>query len=355
MKVALWLFQIAVLAHICPAQLNALSISGSAGIGSATIELTGPVTSSATSNTQGNFDFRRLQAGQYVITPSLSGYMFTPASQTITLTRTSDSSVTFVAKPVNVTQTGLVASPATMSLNSAGATAQLQVEATYSNESSKLVTANSTYASNNDAAATVSQAGLVTAVGNGNATIIASYGGMSSSVSVTVDIPKLIYTLSGNTGIGSATVTLSGPSSAVDTASSSGAYSFGDLAPGSYTITPTLSGYTFSPTSKATTITNANVSGLNFTASPVEHVVDLIWGAGTVQNPAPGQVVTGYNIYRGSASGGPYTKVNASLVVGLSYSDTDVSAGQTWYYVCSTVDNLGNVSKYSSEAAATIP
>ena len=39
------------------------------------------------------------------------------------------------------------------------------------------------------------------------------------------------------------------------------------LANGSYTITPTKSGYTFSPTSQQVTVNGANVSGVNFTAT----------------------------------------------------------------------------------------
>jgi hypothetical protein len=355
MSRAFWIFQIVALAYMCPAQLSALAISGNVGVRAAAVKLTGPVTRSTTSNVQGYFEFLILPAGKYVITPSLGGYVFTPASQTVTLTETNDGSVNFTAKSVIITQTGLVASPPSISLTMTGATEQLQVEATYSNESTEVVTASATYASNNDAVATVNQAGLVTAVGNGAAKIVASYGGMASSVSVTVNIPKPTYSISGSAEIGSTALTLAGASSGSTNASSNGSYSFSSLAPGSYTVTPILSGYTFSPLSQAVTITNVSVSGINFTASPVEHLVDLSWGAGTIQNPAPGQIVAGYNIYRSSVSGGPYTKLNSSPVVGLTYTDSAVSAGQILYYVCSTVDNLGNVSNYSNQAVATIP
>ena len=46
------------------------------------------------------------------------------------------------------------------------------------------------------------------------------------------------------------TMTLSGTSSATTTTDGSGNYSFSDLSNGNYTVTPTLAGYTFSPTSK---------------------------------------------------------------------------------------------------------
>jgi hypothetical protein len=97
------------------------------------------------------------------------------------------------------------------------------------------------------------------------------------------------------------------------------------------------------------------VAGINFTATAASHLVDLTWAPGSIQNPAPGQVVIGYNVYRASVSGGPYTKLNSSPVSGLTYTDDAVTAGQTLYYVCSTVDNLGDVSPYSNQAVAAVP
>jgi carboxypeptidase family protein len=64
-----------------------------------------------------------------------------------------------------------------------------------------------------------------------------------------------------------AMVTLSGSASATATANSTGAYSFTGLGAGSYAVTPSNSGFTFSPTTQAATITTANVSGLNFAAT----------------------------------------------------------------------------------------
>jgi len=354
MRRALCLAPILALIWMCSAQLSAHSISGNSGIGSAAMHLTGTATVSVTANANGAYLFRELKPGKYVLTPRLTGYTFSPPNNVITITSTNLASVNFTAKS-GLRETDLIAMPASFSLTAAGATEQLRVEANFSNESSENVTADATYATNNAAVARVSQNGLVTAVANGSATIVASYGSMASNVIVTVNIPEAAYSISGNVGIASATITLSGASSVATTASTNGAYSFGGLKPGNYSIAPTLSGYTFSPTSQATSVTNANVAGLNFTATAAAHLVDLTWGAGTIRDPAPGQVVVGYDVYRGSASGGPYTKLNSTPVPSLTYTDKSVSAGQTWYYVCSTVDNLGDVSGYSNQAAATIP
>jgi DNA-binding CsgD family transcriptional regulator len=339
---------------MCSAQLSALSISGNSGIGSASMYLTGTATVSVTANANGAYIFRDLKPGKYVLTPRLTGYTFSSPSNVVTITNTNLASVNFTATAA-LKETDLSATPASFSLTAAGATEQLRVEASYSNESSENVSADATYATNNAAVARVSQTGLVTAMANGSATIVASYGGMASSVIATVNIPEATYSISGSVGVASATITLSGASSAATTASSNGAYSFGSLKAGNYSIAPTLSGYTFSPTSQSTSVTNENVAGINFTATDAAHLVDLTWGAGTIRNPAPGQVVVGYDVYRGSASGGPYTKLNLTPVPGLTYTDKNVSAGQTWYYVCSTVDNLGDVSGYSNQASATIP
>lgn len=349
-----WLILILPLTQLFPAVSNAHSISGTVGIAYANITLTGSESGSVTSASMGQYSFTKLKSGSYVVTPSLTGYTFSPSSRTVTLTDSNVSALNFSVTAVPKI-TSLQVTPDSLTLTTAGGSEQLQVEATYSNESSVDVTQNASYISNNTGVATASQTGLVKAVGNGTATVVLSYDGLSSNVSVTVAIPTATYSISGSVGLASATVALTGTSSASITASSTGAYAFSGLLAGSYTITPSLSGYTFTPESRLATITNANVSGVNFTGAATEHSVDLSWGAGTITNPASGQVVVGYNVYRASTSGGPYTKLNASPITILSYTDTAVSAGQTWYYVCSTVDNLGDVSQYSNQANATIP
>jgi hypothetical protein len=63
----------------------------------------------------------------------------------------------------------------------------------------------------------------------------------------------------------------------------------------------------------------------------------------------------GYNVYRGTTSGGPYTKVNSTPTSGTSYTDNNVQAGQTYYYVTTSVDLSNNESRYSNQTTATIP
>ena len=48
--------------------------------------------------------------------------------------------------------------------------------------------------------------------------------------------------------------------------------------------------------------------------------------------------VVGYNIYRSTSSGGPYTKLNDTPVTSTSYSDSTLSAGSTYYYTVRSED-----------------
>jgi fibronectin type 3 domain-containing protein len=115
----------------------------------------------------------------------------------------------------------------------------------------------------------------------------------------------------------------------------------------------------FSPTAagtdsgSVTIVSNATGSPASITLSgtgvaPVTHSVALNWTAST-------STVSGYNVYRSTTSGNGYTKVNPGLVGGVSYSDTTVVNGTTYYYVTTAVDGSGNESGYSNEAQAIIP
>jgi hypothetical protein len=78
---------------------------------------------------------------------------------------------------------------------------------------------------------------------------------------------KQTYSISGTIsggGKSGATVKLTGPITATVTSNSSGAYTFTGLPAGSYTVTPTKSGHLMIPTSRSTTISTSNVTGLNF-------------------------------------------------------------------------------------------
>jgi hypothetical protein len=157
-------------------------------------------------------------------------------------------------------------------------------------------------------------------------------------------------TISPNTGGSGATVTLSGAAAATTTADGAGNYTFTGLGNATYTITPTHTGFGFNPATQSVRVNGSNVSGLNFTASvQVTHSVALAWIASTTST------VVGYNVYRSTVSGTGYAKINSAFDSALTYTDSTVQNGTTYYYVTTAVDSSGNESLYSNETQAFIP
>ncbi len=89
---------------------------------------------------------------------------------------------------------------------------------------------------------------------------------------ITYSISGTVRTATG-TAISGVTMTLSGASSGTTTTDASGNYIFTGLVNGTYTVTPSLSGYTFSPTSITITINNGNITGRNFTGTFVTYSI----------------------------------------------------------------------------------
>jgi Abnormal spindle-like microcephaly-assoc'd, ASPM-SPD-2-Hydin len=81
--------------------------------------------------------------------------------------------------------------------------------------------------------------------------------------------------------------------------------------------------------------------------APAPHTVDLTWNASAN--------AVGYNVYRSTVSGGPYSMINTSLDATTAYTDTTVSSGQTYYYVTTAVNGSSNESGYSNQSQAVIP
>jgi hypothetical protein len=79
------------------------------------------------------------------------------------------------------------------------------------------------------------------------------------------------------------------------------------------------------------------------TAAPV-HSVNLSWNASS----SPG--ISGYNIYRAVFAGscGSYSRINPSLNVGTSYSDSDVTDGTDYCYATTAVNSSDEESAYSN-------
>ena len=122
-------------------------------------------------------------------------------------------------------------------------------------------------------------------------------------------------------------------------------------APGSGTSTMTITVGTSLQGTYPITIT-ATGGGIHQTTTvnlTVTAQIMLSWTA----SQSPG--IAGYNIYRGTITGGPYARINATLDPNITYNDTAVQDGVTYYYVTTAVDNQGQESSYSNESSAGVP
>ena len=90
----------------------------------------------------------------------------------------------------------------------------------------------------------------------------------------------------------------------------------------------------------------ANVSGTGGSSS--QRRVVLQWRSSTSS-------VSGYNIYRSTMSGGPYSRINASVNASTSFVDDSVQRGRTYFYVIKAVNSKGWQSRYSNQVKVTVP
>ena len=124
----------------------------------------------------------------------------------------------------------------------------------------------------------------------------------------------------------------------------------GQSAPFTWTFAPQASGAASATVTFTSNATNppvtAALTGIGLPAP--QHTVSLSWVAST-------STVVGYNVYRGTQSGGPYAVLNSAADASTTYTDSTVQAGQTYYYVVTAVDSSGNESVNSNQAQAVVP
>jgi 5-hydroxyisourate hydrolase-like protein (transthyretin family) len=111
---------------------------------------------------------------------------------------------------------------------------------------------------------------------------------------------------------------LSGAAKGSATTVSDGSYSFANLAQGAYTVTPSMTGYTFTPPNISITL-NKNMTGQNFIAAVPSITVTSpnggeTWSAGSTHN------------ITWSYQGNPGSKVKIELVEGSATAATIVSS-----------------------------
>jgi subtilisin-like proprotein convertase family protein len=221
-----------------------------------TLDLTpSGTTKSATTASGGAYTIPGLVAGSYSVTPSLSGFRFTPPSRAVTIgpdqtgVDFTGAQVFTIRGRVTANGTGLVGTTVRAGTRSA------------------VTAADGTYAITDLAPSryrvTAAKAGFTITPSHRWVRVGPDQSGVDFAATQTFQISGTI-TLSGGAGVASVTVTAG---SRATVTSSSGTYTIAGLAAGTYTVTPSRTGYTFTPALRVLTV-GPNASGANFTATP---------------------------------------------------------------------------------------
>jgi hypothetical protein len=166
--------------------------------------------------------------------------------------------------------------------------------------------------------------------GNSTLPVILTNGGSSNVTISTVIISGAGYTAG---GVSSGQILTPGQTATLNVTFAPAATG---LIPGSVTV---ASDATNSPTT-----ISLSGSGSQLVAPSVV----LSWNPST-------SAVAGYNVYRSQISGGPYTRLDSSVVSADSYTDSSVQPGLTYYYVVTSVTSAGMESVDSTQTSATVP
>ncbi len=231
------------------------------------VTLYGAGNGATTTDASGKYSFVGLSNGNYAVTPSKTGYSFTPSTTSVTVSGSDVTGQNFIAVGTTATVTYSISGVVSGS-------APDGVTVTLSGAASATTTT--------DASGNFSFSGLA----NGNYAVTPAIAGgyvfTPANKSVTVNGASLsaqnftdsgAYAISGTVSglvAPGVTVTLSGSASATTTTDSSGNYSFAGLPNGNYTVIPSLAGgYGFTPASLPVTVNGASLSAQNFTATLV--------------------------------------------------------------------------------------
>ena len=174
-----------------------------------------------------------------------------------------------------------------------------------------------------------------------------SFGGVnvSSSSNRTVTL-----TNAGTSNISISNTSISGAGFSVSGLPTGTILKAGQTAALNVTFAPAATG---SVTGSVTVSSNATNSAARISLSGsgmavIPHSVSLTWTASNART-------VGYNIYSSTISGSSYSKLNANPIATVTFIDTTVQAGKTYYYVVTAVDSNNIESIHSPQAIAVIP
>jgi hypothetical protein len=269
----------------------AFTISGkfnpALGGSGAMVTLSGATRAITTADSSGIYTFSGLPSGTYTLTPAKKGSTFSPATQLIMVNDSSISGANFSVGQQSATTTisGFIsgAGDGTATVTLSGATNST----TTTDSSGKYCFAGLPVGSY-----TLIPSGTGSTFVPSSRTVTASNSEVTG-VDFTLNNPPVILSISGLISPAAngyaTTVTLSGATSATATTDTSGKFIFSGLPAGSYTLTPSKMGLTFSPSSRTVTAGNSAVTGVDFTLNKPPVIISL---SGLISPAANGHATT---------------------------------------------------------------
>ena len=192
------------------------------------------------------------------------------------------------------------------------------------------------------------------ACGGSSVSLTSSAPTQTSSGSGSVTSTNTGYTISGVvSGTTGVSVALTGSSTNSSTTDSSGDFSFATVGAGNYTVSPSKTGYVFTPASSAAIVTSASLTDVNFAATASTAATYTI--SGTVNGSVAAGVVITLN---GANTGSTVTDLSGNYTfAGLISGTYTVSASLDGYsFTSPLIVSLGNVdsasNNFTSAAAA---
>lgn len=233
---------------------------GGAGLAGVTVSAAGR---SATTDAQGRYTLTEIPEGNQTIVPARSGYAFSPASTTLSITQ-DWSGIDFTATAVTYQVSGRVTQggQGLQGVNVAAGAFTTSTDPTGNYTLAGLSGGTYTVTASADGYA-LSPAGQTVTVGP-------SRTGVNFTAEVLLSIRGTVR--ADGAGLSGVTVTGGGKTATTDTG---GTYALTDLAPGSYTVKAEREGYELTPASRTVTLSAADQTGIDFAAGAVPSLLSL--------------------------------------------------------------------------------
>jgi len=327
------------------------TLSGAiSGTQQASISLSGAASATATTDANGNYSFASLGNGSYTVTPSESGYLFTPANLTATI-----NGANFQLKTIQANQAYTLSGTVT------GDTADGVTIALSGPSSATTTTASGgrfsfTMLASGNYTLTPSETGFMFSPLN----LPVNLNNNLTSQNFTAKAEQATYVVSGTvsgTAPDGVLIALSGTANDGTTTTGQmvtaggGQFSFSGVAGGTYSLTPSLATYTFSPADIGVTVNAADAAGQDFkdklsgltlkwkyaTGDAIYYSSPAIGADGTIYvgNGAPFALGVPRNFYAFNPDG----SVKWSYLIGVN-TDSPVVAPDGTVYVQDTLSTL---------------